>query len=178
MLLLKRQCCYCTQELPAVVMQALCLQLWLPCSLFSSPALCWHSCLQDSAVNGISQRRKRGWGKNHLGAVFSLCPRNNLQTGCGEECWRSMWEGPVGVGVTEILQWEGRGLPVPSDKTQGQSWLPRVKPQPHTTSQEPSLCFVSCTLDFTVITILGLTSQIQNLYLDTLSRTHVSSISG
>lgn len=84
----------------------------------------------------------------------------------------------MGVGVTEILQWEGRGLPVPSDKTQGQSWLPRVKPQPHTVSQEPSLCFVSCTLDFTVITILGLTSQIQNLYLDTLSRTHVSSISG
>lgn len=121
MLLLKRQCCYCTQELPAVVMQALCLQLWLPCSLFSSPALCWHSCLQDSAVNGISQRRKRGWGKNHSGAVFSLCPRNNLQTGCGEECWRSMWEGPVGVGVTEILQWEGRGLPVPSDKTQGRA---------------------------------------------------------
>lgn len=52
---------------------------------------------------------KKGEGEESLGSVFSLCPRNCSQIGCGEKCWPSMWEGIVGVGVTEIW-WEGRGL--------------------------------------------------------------------
>lgn len=60
-------------------------------------------------MNGIS-RREKGEGEESLGSVFSLCSRNCSQIGCGEKCWPSLWEGTVGVGVTEILQWEGRGL--------------------------------------------------------------------